>query len=151
MRATKAKVRPAQFEAGKVFRLRKQPLFELFTREPVAELISNDVGQRLLLIAGESRRVVVSGRIPCRRLEKLNPSTKRRVLEKFALAALGSSPWVGGFISARASVKTEEPGLRTSSLQTQRMGQHQAKVETLSAMMPSDAKSPPLPKPPKTL
>jgi hypothetical protein len=145
MRATKAKVRPAQFEAGKVFRLRKQPLFELFTREPVAELISNDVGQRLLLIAGESRRVVVSGRIPCRRLEKLNPSTKRRVLEKFALAALGSSPWVGGFISARASVKTEEPGLRTSSLQTQAASSQGGNAER------DDAKSPPLPKPPKTL
>lgn len=40
-------------------------------------------------------------------LERLNPSTKRRILEKFALAALGSIPWVGGFISALASMKTE--------------------------------------------
>lgn len=68
-------------------------------------------------------------------LEKLNPSTKRRILEKFALAALGSIPWVGGFISALANVKTEEPGLRTSSLQTQWLEQHQAKMETLSATM----------------
>ncbi|KVM04127.1 hypothetical protein WL05_03230 [Burkholderia ubonensis] len=68
-------------------------------------------------------------------LEKLNPSTKRRILEKFALAALGSIPWVGGFISALASVKTEESGLRTSSLQTQWLEQHQSKMETLSATM----------------
>ncbi|MDN7644688.1 hypothetical protein [Burkholderia cenocepacia] len=68
-------------------------------------------------------------------LEKLNPSTKRRILEKFALAALGSIPWVGGFISALASVKTEESGLQTSSLQTQWLEQHQAKMETLSATM----------------
>jgi hypothetical protein len=68
-------------------------------------------------------------------LEKLNPSTKRRILEKFALAALGSIPWVGGFISALASVKTDESGLQTSSLQTQWLEQHQAKMETLSATM----------------
>ena len=68
-------------------------------------------------------------------LEKLSPSTKRRVLEKFALAALGSIPWVGGFISALASMKTEDAGLRTSSLQSQWLAQHQAKMETLSATM----------------
>lgn len=68
-------------------------------------------------------------------LEKLNPSTKRRILEKFALAALGSIPWVGGFISALASMKTEEAGMQTSSLQTQWLEEHQAKMETLSATM----------------
>ncbi|MFT4064868.1 hypothetical protein [Paraburkholderia sp.] len=68
-------------------------------------------------------------------LEKLNPSTKRRILEKFALAALGSIPWVGGFISALASMKTEEAGLHASSLQTQWLKEHQAKMETLSATM----------------
>lgn len=68
-------------------------------------------------------------------LEKLNPSTKRRILEKFALAALGSIPWVGGFISALASMKTEEAGLHASSLQTQWLEEHQAKMETLSATM----------------
>jgi hypothetical protein len=68
-------------------------------------------------------------------LERLNPSTKRRILEKFALAALGSIPWVGGFISALASMKTEEAGLHASSLQTQWLEEHQAKMETLSATM----------------
>ncbi|MEW9580666.1 hypothetical protein [Paraburkholderia sp. DGU8] len=68
-------------------------------------------------------------------LERLNPSTKRRILEKFALAALGSIPWVGGFISALASMKTEEAGLHASSLQTQWLEEHQAKMETLSGTM----------------
>ncbi|KVG31170.1 hypothetical protein [Burkholderia diffusa] len=68
-------------------------------------------------------------------LEKLNPSTKRRILEKFALAALGSIPWVGGFISALASVKTDEAGLKTANLQKQWLEEHQAKMETLSATM----------------
>jgi hypothetical protein len=68
-------------------------------------------------------------------LERLNPSTKHRILEKFALAALGSIPWVGGFISALASMKTEEAGLHASSLQTQWLEEHQAKMETLSATM----------------
>jgi hypothetical protein len=68
-------------------------------------------------------------------LERLNPNTKRRILEKFALAALGSIPWVGGFISALASMKTEEAGLHASSLQTQWLEEHQAKMETLSATM----------------
>ena len=32
----------------------------------------------------------------------------QRLIEKFVLAALGSIPWVGGFISAAVSYKTEE-------------------------------------------
>lgn len=51
-------------------------------------------------------------------LEKLNPDIRKRALEKFALAALGSIPWVGGFISAAVNLKTEEGSLKTDSLQT---------------------------------
>ena len=36
-------------------------------------------------------------------LAKTSVSTKRKVVEKFVLAALSSIPWVGGFISAAAS------------------------------------------------
>ena len=68
-------------------------------------------------------------------LEKLNPGIKRRILEKFALAALGSILWVGGFISALANVKTEESGLQTDNLQTQWLEEHQAKMETLGVTM----------------
>jgi hypothetical protein len=52
-------------------------------------------------------------------LAKAAPTNRRRIIEKFVLAALGSIPWVGGFISAAASFKTEEGGTRTDNLQTQ--------------------------------
>ena len=45
-------------------------------------------------------------------LANASPSTRRRVFEKFALAALGSIPWVGGFISAAVSLKIEEAAIR---------------------------------------
>lgn len=65
-------------------------------------------------------------------LEKVAPSTKSRVIEKFALAALGSIPWVGGFISAAASIKTEEGTLKTDSLQTKWLEQHHIKMQKLA-------------------
>lgn len=65
-------------------------------------------------------------------LADITPSTKKRALEKFALAALGSIPWVGGFISAVASLKTEEGTLKTDSLQTKWLEEHQFKMERLS-------------------
>lgn len=65
-------------------------------------------------------------------LAKVTPSTKKRALEKFGLAALGSIPWVGGFISAAASLKTEEGTLKTDSLQTKWLEEHQVKMERLS-------------------
>jgi hypothetical protein len=42
-------------------------------------------------------------------LAKTNPTRKRRAIEKFFLAALGSIPWVGGFLSAAAAFKVEIP------------------------------------------
>jgi hypothetical protein len=51
-------------------------------------------------------------------LAKAAPNTRRRIIEKFVLAALGSIPWVGGFISAAVSLKTEEGEIRTDNLQT---------------------------------
>lgn len=65
-------------------------------------------------------------------LDKLNPDLKKRALEKFALAALGSIPWVGGFISAAVNLKTEEGGLKTDSLQTKWLDEHQRKMESLA-------------------
>ncbi|MFQ5697104.1 MAG: hypothetical protein ACE5IL_02335, partial [Myxococcota bacterium] len=51
-------------------------------------------------------------------LAKATPSDRKRIIEKFALAALGSIPWVGGFLSAAAALRTEKGGLQTDSLQT---------------------------------
>lgn len=64
-------------------------------------------------------------------LAEINPTIKKRALEKFGLAALGSIPWVGGFISAAASLKTEENTLKTDSLQTKWLEEHEVKMQKL--------------------
>ena len=64
-------------------------------------------------------------------LAKLEPSRHRRVIEKFALAVLGSIPWVGGFLSAAASYKAEDETLKQDSLQTQWLEEHQQKISLL--------------------
>jgi hypothetical protein len=64
-------------------------------------------------------------------LEKTRPSRKRRAIEKFFLAALGSIPWVGGFLSAAAAFKVEETSIKSNSLQTEWLEEHQEKLEAL--------------------
>lgn len=68
-------------------------------------------------------------------LEKLNPDLKKRALEKFALAALGSIPWVGGFISAAVNLKTEEGSLKLDSLQTKWLEEHEVKMQRLNGTL----------------
>ena len=72
-------------------------------------------------------------------LTRTAPSRRRRIIEKFVLAALGSIPWVGGFISAAVSYKTEEAGLRTDSLQTQWLEEHARKIAELMRALESIA------------
>jgi hypothetical protein len=64
-------------------------------------------------------------------LAKSEPTRRRRIIEKFVLAALGSIPWVGGFLSAAASYKAEEETLRQDSMQTQWLEEHQQKITLL--------------------
>ena len=64
-------------------------------------------------------------------LAKSEPTRKRRIVEKFVLAALGSIPWVGGFLSAAANYKTEEGALLQDSIQTQWLEEHQTKLIAL--------------------
>lgn len=64
-------------------------------------------------------------------LAKLDPTKGRRIIEKFILAALGSIPWVGGFLSAAASYKAEEGTIKQDSLQTQWLEEHHAKIGLL--------------------
>jgi hypothetical protein len=61
-------------------------------------------------------------------LAKSEPTRRRRIIEKFVLAALGSIPWVGGFLSAAASYKTEDGSIRQDTLQTQWLEEHQVKL-----------------------
>lgn len=64
-------------------------------------------------------------------LAKTEPSRRRRIIEKFVLAALGSIPWIGGFLSAAYDYKAEEGTLRQDSLQTQWLEEHQEKISEL--------------------
>jgi len=64
-------------------------------------------------------------------LAQSEPTRRRRMLEKFALAALGSIPWIGGFLSAAASYKAEESSMKQDSLQTQWLEEHQKKIAML--------------------
>lgn len=64
-------------------------------------------------------------------LAKTEPSRRRRIIEKFILAALGSIPWIGGFLSAAYDYKAEEGTLRQDSLQTQWLEEHQGKIAAL--------------------
>jgi hypothetical protein len=52
----------------------------------------------------------------------------RRILKKFVAAALGSVPWVGGFLSAAAAVSGDEASERQDELRTQWLEEHQRKL-----------------------
>ena len=62
-------------------------------------------------------------------------SRKRRVVTKFFLAAIGSIPWVGGFLSAAAGLKADEQTARTDDLQTQWLEAHQSKISDLGSTL----------------
>lgn len=64
-------------------------------------------------------------------LAKTSVSTKRKVMEKFVLAALGSIPWVGGFISAAASIKVDQRNSEKDNLQTKWLEEHAKKMGSL--------------------
>jgi hypothetical protein len=68
-------------------------------------------------------------------LEKTSVPFKRRVVERLALAALGSIPWVGGFVSAAAGLKIEQRGIQRDSLQTRWLAEHARKLEELTAAL----------------
>lgn len=62
-------------------------------------------------------------------------SPKRRAVEKFILAALGSIPWVGGFISAAASLKVDQRGVEKDNLQSKWLEEHSKKMSRLSGTL----------------
>ncbi|MEK7764454.1 MAG: hypothetical protein AAB433_23015 [Nitrospirota bacterium] len=74
-------------------------------------------------------------------LANASSSTRRKLFEKFILAALGSIPWVGGFLSAVASLKTEQGDIRTNNLQTQWLEEHEKKMERLKVTLNAVAQS----------
>lgn len=68
-------------------------------------------------------------------LAKTSVSTKRKVGEKFLLAALSSIPWVGGFISAAASLKVDQRKAEKDNLQTKWLEEHARKMGTLAGTL----------------
>jgi hypothetical protein len=68
-------------------------------------------------------------------LARTNVSFKRRVVERFVLAALGSIPWVGGIISAAAGLKIEQRGLERDRLQSRWLTEHGRRLEQLTAAL----------------
>jgi len=83
----------------------------------VSERTSEDDGQAVQRLESE--------------LAKLEPTTRRRIIEKFLLAALGSIPWIGGFLSAAADFKEDEDGVRQNALQTEWLREHERKIARL--------------------
>jgi hypothetical protein len=65
-------------------------------------------------------------------IARLTPTGRKRFLEKFLLAALGSIPWVGGFIGTMASLKTETGDFKADDMRTQWLKEHQRKIELLA-------------------
>jgi hypothetical protein len=68
-------------------------------------------------------------------LNQLSPTLKKRALEKFGLAALGSIPWIGGFVSAAENIKTEEGTHKIDALQTRWLEEHENKLDKLYAAL----------------
>jgi len=64
-------------------------------------------------------------------ISQTTTSVKQRAFEKFALAALGSIPWVGGFISAAASLKVEEKKVKSNNMQIRWLEEHTNKIHRL--------------------
>ena len=58
-------------------------------------------------------------------------SRARKAVEKFILAALSAIPWVGGFISAAASMPIDERNTRKDELQSKWLEVHEKKMEQL--------------------
>jgi hypothetical protein len=73
-----------------------------------------------------------------REIGRASPSKRRRAFKKFFLAALGSIPWVGGFLSAAADIAMGDQEAKADSLQSEWLEEHQEKIrrlyETLEAI-----------------
>lgn len=57
---------------------------------------------------------------------------KKKILRKLALAALGSIPWVGGFMSTMATLHDDFAQQKTDNLQKQWLEEHAKKIKELA-------------------
>jgi hypothetical protein len=65
-------------------------------------------------------------------IERAETSGTKRPIEKFILAALSSIPWIGSFVSAAASLKSEEQAHQQNYLQMLWVEEHQRKLTELA-------------------
>lgn len=64
-------------------------------------------------------------------LESSFNSKRQRILSKIFSAALGSVPWVGGFLSAMADFKSEESQIKNNQLYIEWLKEHNIKMNRL--------------------
>jgi hypothetical protein len=64
-------------------------------------------------------------------LARVSTSDRRRIAEAFVLAALGSIPWVGGFIGAAATYMAELHETKGDTLHAQWLEEHARKIAAL--------------------
>lgn len=62
-------------------------------------------------------------------------SKMRKAVEKFTLAALSAIPWIGGFLSAAASLPLDARSSRKDELQTKWLEVHEVKMEALGGTL----------------
>jgi len=68
-------------------------------------------------------------------LAKRSTSRRRRISEKFLMAAIGSVPWVGGFLAAAASFPGDESAGHSDDLRTKWLEEHERKLRELEATL----------------
>jgi hypothetical protein len=82
--------------------------------------------QDMHTVADDSRIAAIQSEIA-----RLTPTGRKRFFQKFLLAALGSVPWVGGFLSTMASLKAEAGDAKADDMRTQWLNEHQRKIGLL--------------------
>jgi len=68
-------------------------------------------------------------------LDKQKSTRRRRITEKFLIAAIGSIPWVGGFAAAAASIRSDEGTGRADDLRTKWLEEHERKLQELESTL----------------
>jgi hypothetical protein len=67
-------------------------------------------------------------------------SRRKRIFSKLFGAALGSVPWVGGFLSAMSNFKSDESQVKNNQLYQQWLEEHKTKMQTLGETLIQVAK-----------
>jgi len=80
----------------------------------------------------EHNQIQIAEREIMDRLQALEPTKRQRVLRKLVAAALGSIPWVGGFMAASIVYREESAQREVDNLQRQWLQEHRERMEKLA-------------------